>query len=152
MLAAAILDPEGAASESDEVVTTPEAFSEAGLIALSEPLSGTAELAVVVAGGPVPDDGEAGRRLDALTAVPAAFDSEGAGAVLAGPPESATSLGVVDAVRNDADLAAAVSTVDMAHISSGRTSATLALEEQWAGGVGHYGGVGQVDGPAPSQS
>jgi hypothetical protein len=152
VLAASVLDPSGAASESDEVVTTPAAFIEAGLIALDQPLSGTAQLAVVVAGGPVPDDGESGRRLDALTSLPAAFDSEGSGAVLAGPPESATSLGVVDAVRSDADLAAAVSTVDMAQISSGRTSATLALVEQSTGGVGHYGGVGEVDGPAPTLS
>lgn len=149
VLAAAMLDQKAPGTPDADLETTPAAFAEAGLIDSSEPLAGTAELAVVVAGGPVTDDGEAGRRLAALTSLTAAMDSQGAGAVLAGPPQSATTLGLVDAVRTDADLAAQISTVDVAQISSGRTSAVLALAEQADGGVGHYGAVGQVDGPAP---
>ena len=84
-----------------------------------------------------------------LASLAGAFDSEGAGAVLAGPPDSAANLGLVDAVRSDVDLAAQLSTVDMAQVSSGRTSTALALAEQAEGGVGHYGAVGQVDGPLP---
>ncbi|MGB9373001.1 MAG: copper transporter, partial [Jiangellales bacterium] len=72
-------------------------------------------------------------------------------AVLAGPPASASDGGVVQAVRADADLAAELSTVDMVQLSSGRTSAVLALAEQQDGGVGHYGAVGEVDGPLPAQ-
>ncbi len=149
VLASAVLEPAGSTEKDPaDVTTTPEAYAEAGLIALAEPLSGTANLAVVVAGGPVADDGEAGRRVAAQAAVAAAMDQAGSGAVLAGPPQSAGPFGVVEAVRSDADLAAALSTVDMAQQSSGRTSAALALAEQARGGVGHYGGVG-VDTPLP---
>ena len=149
VLASALLDAKASDEAAPDLETTPAAFAEAGLIAPSDALRGTAELAVLVAGPPVADDGEAGRRLGALTALAAAMDSQGAGAVLAGPPESASTLGVIDAVRSDADLAAQLSTVDVVNVSSGRTSAVLALAEQADGGVGHYGGVGQVDGPAP---
>ena len=149
VLASAVLD--AAPTRNDEASTaTATAFAESDLLTLAEPLRGTAELAVVVAGDPVGDDGEAGRRLGALTALAAAFDTEGAGAVLAGPPPSATEGGVVQAVRADADLAATLSTVDMVQLSSGRTSTVLALAEQAAGGTGHYGAVGEVDGPLPA--
>lgn len=151
VLAAAALDVKAADDPEAELETTPAAYVESGLISLPEPLRGTAELAVVVAGGPVDDDGQAGRRIGALTSLAAALDGQGSGAVLTGPPESAAKLGLVDAVRADADLAAQLSTVDMAHLSSGRTSAVLALVEQSDGGVGHYGAVGQVDGPAPQR-
>lgn len=149
VLAAAVLDAEVGRGSGDDAETTPAAFAESGLITVPEPLRGPAELAVIVAGGPVEDDGEAGRRLGALTSLPAAFDSEGAGAVLAGPPSSAENLGAIDVVRNDPDLSAQLSTVDMAQLSLGRTSTVLALAEQADGGVGHYGGVGQVDGAIP---
>lgn len=151
VLASAVLDPaagSGNEADSPDQQTTPAAFAESGLVAPGE-LRRAAELAVLVTGDPVTDDGEAGRRLGALTSLAAAFDARGAGAVLAGPPESASSLGLVGAVRADPDLAAALSTVDMAQLSSGRTSTVLALAEQADGGVGHYGAVGQVDGPLP---
>jgi hypothetical protein len=150
VLASAVLD--AAPTRNDDTATaTATAFVESDLVTLAEPLRGTAELAVVVAGDQVADDGEAGRRLGALTSLATAFDTEGAGAVLAGPPVSAADGGVVQAVRTDAELAAVLSTVDMVQISSGRTSAVLALAEQAAGGVGHYGAVGDVDGPLPAQ-
>ncbi|MGA7690342.1 MAG: copper transporter [Jiangellales bacterium] len=150
VLASALLD--AAPTRNDDTATaTATAFAESDLLTLPEPVRGTAELAVVVAGDPVADDGEAGRRLGALTSLAAAFDTEGAGAVLAGPPPSAADGGVVQAVRADADLAAVLSTVDMVQLSSGRTSAVLALAEQQAGGVGHYGAVGEVDGALPAQ-
>jgi hypothetical protein len=152
VLASAVLEPAGSSEKDPQDVTaTPQAYAEAGLVALSEPLSATADLAVVVAGGPVADDGEAGRRIAAQVALAAAMDQAGSGAVLAGPPESAGPFGTVEAVRSDAELAASLSTVDMAQQSGGRTSAVLALAEQAGGGVGHYGGVG-VDEPLPPAS
>lgn len=150
VLASAVLEPSGSEQPEGIVETTPAAFVESGLVALSGPVRGPAELAVVVAGGPVEDDGEAQRRLAALRSIAAAFDSQGLGAVLAGPPASAGPLGVVEAVRTDPDLAAQLSTVDVVSLSSGRTTTVLALAEQADGGVGHYGGVGQVDGPLPA--
>lgn len=150
VLASSVLEPAGSEQPEGIVETTPAAYVESGLVALSGPLRGPAELAVVVAGGPVEDDAEADRRLEALRSVAVAFDSEGRGAVLAGPPESAGSLGVVDAVRADPDLAGELSTVDVVSLSSGRTTTVLALAEQADGGVGHYGGVGQVDGALPA--
>lgn len=149
LAAAALGGQESEASNADDVESTPAAYAEAGLIELSEPLRGQADLAVVVAGGPVDDDGEAGRRLGALSSLAVAFDSQGSGAVLAGPPTSATPLGVLDVVRTDAGAAGQLSTVDMVQVSLGRTSTILALAEQAGGGVGHYGGVGEVDGPRP---
>jgi hypothetical protein len=148
VLAAAVL-ASGEDVGEDADVGTPAAYVESGLVQLSEPLRGSATLAVVVAGGPVEDDGEAGRRLGALRSLAAAFDSQGAGAVLAGPPAAAEVRGVIELVRSDDTLAGQLSTVDMAQVSLGRTSTVLALAEQESGGVGHYGGVGDVDGPRP---
>lgn len=149
VLAASLVEPEGSEQADTIVETTPSAYAESGLVSLPEPIGQPAQLAVLVAGTGVEDDGEAGRRLDALTSLAAAFDAQGAGAVLAGPPEAAGPLGVIDAVRADTELSGATSTVDMAHVSSGRTVIALALAEQAAGGVGHYGAVGEVDGPLP---
>ncbi len=149
VLAAAVLSSGEDAGEDADLQGTPAAYAESGLVQLSEPLRGSATLAVVVAGGPVEDDGEAGRRLGALRSLAAAFDSQGAGAVLAGPPASAAERGVIELVRSDEALAGQLSTVDMAQVSLGRTSTVLALAEQESGGVGHYGGVGDVDGPRP---
>lgn len=150
VLASSVLEPAGGAEASPEAIdTTPAAFVEAGLVTLAEPLRGPADLAVLVAGGPVADDGEAGRRLAALSAMAGAFDAAGSGAVLAGPPASARPLGVVEAVRADPELVQLVSTVDMLQTASGRTVAVLALAEQAQGGVGAYGGVGTVDGARP---
>jgi hypothetical protein len=150
VLAASVLEPAGSTETAPEAVdTTPAAFVEAGLVEMDEPLRGTAELAVVVAGAPVADDGEAGRRLGALSALAAAVDAAGSGAVLAGAPETARDGGVLLTVRETPELAGAVSTVDMLSASAGRTSTVLALAEQLDGGVGHYGGVGDVDGPLP---
>ena len=150
VLAASVVDRGTGEDAAADLDTTPAAFVEAGLVTLDDPLRGPAELAVLVTGDPVDDDGEAGRRIGALTTLAAAFDSEGAGAVLAGPPSSAGARGLVEAVRADSDLATQLSTVDMVQLSLGRTSAVLALVEQADGGTGHYGGVDQVDGPAPS--
>lgn len=149
VLAAAVLAPSDDAAAETDLEGTPAAYVESGLIQLGEPLRGPATLAVVVAGAPVEDDGEAGRRLSALSSLAGAFDSQGAGAVLAGPPASAGERGVIEVVRSNEALAGQLSTVDMAQLSLGRTSAVLALAEQEAGDVGHYGGVGDVDGPRP---
>jgi hypothetical protein len=149
VLASSVLEPAGSTEASPESLdTTAAAFADAGLV-LAEPLRSTADLAVLVTGGPVTDDSEAGRRLAALTSLAGAFDAAGSGAVLAGPPAAARPLGVVETLRADPDLAAAVSTVDVLATSAGRTVAVLALAEQAEGGVGHYGGVGEVDGPQP---
>jgi hypothetical protein len=150
VLASSVLQPAGSIEAAPQILdTTPAAFVQAGLVTVGEPLLGTADLAVLVAGAPVADDSESGRRLSALTALAAAFDAAGSGAVVAGPPASARELGTVLAVRSAPEVAAAVSTVDMLQTAAGRTSAVLALEQQAAGGVGQYGGVGDVDGPLP---
>lgn len=150
VLAASLLEPADSVEADPEAIdTAPAAFAEAGLVSLGDGLRGTADTAVVVAGGPVEDDDQAGRRLGALTSLAAAMDAAGSGAVLAGPPASAGDLGVVASVRQDAEVAGALSTVDMAQTSFGRTAAVLALAEQAQGGVGHYGGVADVDAALP---
>jgi hypothetical protein len=58
---------------------------------------------------------------------------------------------VIDAVRVDGDASAVLSTVDTAQTPAGRSATVLALAEQASGGVGQYGGVGDVDGPFPPQ-
>ena len=68
----------------------------------------------------------------------------------AGDSASAERDGVIGRVRADDGIAQAVSTVDTANLSSGRTATVFALVDQAAGKTGHYGSVGRTDGPMPA--
>lgn len=144
-------EPTPGAEEEDaeSSATTLAAFGEAGLVSVEGEPTPEADLAVVVAGTPF-DDEELERRNAALVTLATALDAAGSGTVLAGPPSSAGETGVVAALRADGNAAELVSTVDVASLPSGRVAVVYALEEQVAGGSGHYGAVGTTDGPLPT--
>ncbi|WP_432524915.1 copper transporter [Kineococcus sp. SYSU DK006] len=126
------------------------ALADAGLVEVeggTDGLSGQrATLALVVGGAPDADatDAQTEGSDAAWVAIAAQLDATGAGAVLAGPPESAADGGPVAALRADADAAADVSTVDDLDASAGRVNAVLALRQQLSGEVGHYGTAGSA--------
>ncbi|WP_432511215.1 copper transporter [Kineococcus sp. SYSU DK001] len=75
----------------------------------------------------------------ALSALARELDAASAGAVLAGPAESAADGGPVAVLRADGDLAAAVSGVDDLDSPIGQVNVVLALRQQLSGGAGQYG-------------
>lgn len=84
----------------------------------------------------------------ALIPLLTAFDEVGVGTVLAAPAGSDQPEGVVGVLRgSDAD--GVVSSEDRLDTVNGETVTVLALAEQIAGGVGHYGTGEGADGPAP---
>ena len=105
-----------------------------------------ADLAVVVASGPVPGEDPAAR-VRTLTALVSALDGAGRGVVVAGVTGGET--GLITAVRADGGLASAVSTVDDADRPVGRVATAFALAEQVAGRSGQYGTGAGADGPFP---
>ncbi|MFD5811596.1 copper transporter [Rhodococcus aetherivorans] len=109
-----------------------------GFVAYDDGTVEPAQTAIVVTG----DGGagaEGGNRGALLARFAAAFDSRGAGTVLAGRPGAAVGNGAVAVVRADAALSAGLSTVDTVDRESGRITTVLALQEQLAGVSGRYG-------------
>jgi hypothetical protein len=82
-------------------------------------------------------------------ALAAAMDGAGRGAVVTGPPSSATRGGVVAELRAG-ETNKRVSTVDTAGSPMGDVAAVLALRQQLAGGVGAYGFGKAASTPLPS--
>jgi hypothetical protein len=93
-------------------------------------------LAVVVAGEPDPETDVAAGEI--LTALMDSMDTLSGGVVLAGPLGSAVEGGPVRALR-DSDVAEKVSSVDMVDTPAGQVITAIALAEQAAEDVGHYG-------------
>jgi Copper transport outer membrane protein, MctB len=152
VLAGALLRPGDEPSDdtaADEITAVTTGYGEAGLatVEVAEGDDPQATLAVVVAGPPPEDDVE--RRTTTLTSVVSALDAAGDGSVLGGPPVSAGEGGIITVVRDDQDLAAAVSTVDSVDLNSGRVAVVFAAAEQEQGGSGQYGRVGTTDGALP---
>jgi Copper transport outer membrane protein, MctB len=133
----------------DPQVAVLAGLRDAGLIEVEGDSAGKAQLAVVVAGAPLTGD-DAGDRNERLVRIARALDASSQGAVVAGEPASAEGDGVIALVREDDGIAQAVSTVDTANLSSGRTATVFALADQAAGKAGHYGSVGKTDGPLPA--
>jgi hypothetical protein len=78
-----------------------------------------------------------------------ALDSIGGGAVVSGPPSSASGAGVLALIRNDDVAKSRVSTVDTGSTPMGVITAVLALREQLSGGAGAYGFGSGVSAPLP---
>ena len=100
-----------------------------------------ANLALVVTGGSDGhqlDDAARGRQ-QVLLALVRSLDARSSGAVVVGPESAAGTGGVLAALRGDAVLSDAVSSVDTVDTTYGGVSAILALHEQQAGRAGRYG-------------
>jgi len=99
---------------------------------------GAANTAVVVTGGPLPED--AGNQGVSVARFAAALAPHGSGVVLAGRDGTASGVSAVAVARSDAAMAGAVTTVDDIGVESGRITAVLALQGMIAGGPpGKYG-------------
>ncbi len=113
-----------------------------------------ASLAVLVAGAepvePVePADKGTGARADeAIGELAVGLDRQGAGAVVAGPVESAAA-GSLAYVRATDTAAGRVSTVDSAGTAVGRIAVVYALSAQAKGDAGHFGTGAGADAPFP---
>jgi hypothetical protein len=109
-------------------------------------------LVLVVSGNPY---GTADLRAGAgsiVNTMVTALDASSDGAVLAGPVSAAAEDGVVGTLRADPTAAGNVSSVDVADHVAGAVVAVLALAEQAAGNVGHYGSSAAADGAVPGAS
>ena len=127
------------------------ALVELGVIEVTGSPEQRAGLAYVVAAEPPedPDSEEAERARSSVLPLIQTLDT-GLGSVVAGPEGSAGDGSVVGADPDDGDLRGAISTVDIADVASGRTSAVVALGRQGDGETGHYGTGADADGAAPS--
>lgn len=113
---------------------------------VGEPAS-RATLALVVSGSPdqaleaegEPEEEQAGDVASFVT-LARALDERSSGAVVLAPRSSADDeIGLLSALRDDADAADSVSTVDVADVPMGRVAAVFALREQLSGSAGQYG-------------
>ncbi|MCW2605364.1 MAG: hypothetical protein JWO60_57 [Frankiales bacterium] len=100
--------------------------------------------------GPAPQGEDAEAQTRALLGLARTLDVSSSGAVVAGPPASATGEGLLAAVREDGATSDRVSSVDAADTAVGRLAVVLALQEQQTGGSGSYGSAAGVDGPLPT--
>ncbi|WP_040339304.1 copper transporter [Candidatus Blastococcus massiliensis] len=87
-------------------------------------------------------------RNSTLVELVTALDARGSGVVVAGDAASARESGLVGTVREDPDVASAVSTVDNISTAAGRISAVLALRAEASGTSGAYG-TGEETQPVP---
>jgi len=96
------------------------------------------QLGLVLTGGAVTGDG-AGDRASTVARLAAALDRTSAGVVLAGRTGSADGNGPIGIARADADITAALTTVDNVDTSAGQITTVLGLQEQLQGRTGRYG-------------
>lgn len=131
-------DGGGADPSSEDVKQVLSGLSGLGMLRLETSEVRPADLVVLIATG-VPSGDSAVERANSLTELALQLDQGGKGLVVAGDEESASGQGVVEHIRKDDSPALQVSTVDNADTPAGQVSAVLALAQQDAGEVGHYG-------------
>lgn len=113
------------------------ALRQTGFLDYADP-PGAADTAVVITGGPLPED--AGNQGVSVARFAAALAPHGSGVVLAGRAGTAGGVSAVAVARSDDALAGAVTTIDDIGAESGRITAVLALQSMIAGGPpGKYG-------------
>lgn len=136
---------------------TLDSLKDAGLVSV-ERTPGVASTALVVLAGPTSTSGDdaktpgadqvqqylADREKEIVTAAHASVPDT----VVAGP--AGDTDGIVAAVRDDGDLQVAVSTVSGVDTLAGQVSVPLALADQAAGNVGHYGFDEGATSPVPA--
>lgn len=139
-------DADPAAAATNEVLS---GFASLRMLRVDSPQVTAADLAVVVATGPVTGEDPAGR-VRALSALVSALDGAGRGVVVAGVTGGET--GLITAIRADSGLTSAVSTVDDADRPVGQVATAFALARQAAGKSGQWGTGAGADGPFPPTS
>lgn len=126
---------------ADSVTRVLAGFREAGLLELDGKVV-PGDMALVSAGSPPQDakpDTAEQQRLERVLTLVRALDERTGATVLVGPPDSADSGGLVQMLRDDADLREQVSAVDGADSAVGRIAAVLALDAESRGQSGQYG-------------
>jgi hypothetical protein len=125
-----------------------EGLARAGLLDVNGETPGRATEAVLLVPGvatavggtlPTPSPSPSPDGTPAWVTLASVLDADSAGAVVVGPASSATSGGVLAAVRAQQPLATAVSTVDTGGTPMGDVTTVLALREQQLGSAGSYG-------------
>jgi hypothetical protein len=124
------------------------AFTDQGLLKVPDGIERAG--GVLMVAGPPDADGAAEEDPKAYVGLAIGLDAgSNSGAVVGGPPDSARSGGVLNAIRTDDVARRRVSTVDQIQTPAGRLAVVFAEAEQAAGSAGHYGDVGKTDGAAP---
>lgn len=145
-----VLDKQTARPQAtgDELAAAIGGLTDGGFVRASPGLA-PGQLALVLTRGQATGDG-AGDKAAALARFAAQLDRSGAGAVLAGDPDSAEGTGAIGVVRADTSATAILSTVDDVDTAAGRVATILALAEQVNGEAGRYGVAGNAQAPIPA--
>jgi hypothetical protein len=123
-------------------------LTDARLVTVDGRSTGQAELALVVTAEatdprPVPE------LLNDHVQMDVALKRQALGVVVAGPNSESIDGTDVLTARTDASAVDAISTVDVADLSSGVTTTLMAGKEQLLGRQGHYGALTRADAPMP---
>lgn len=142
VLAAAVMttDPAQASTANPATGAVLGGFEEGGFLSVEGDPSKRATLAVMFA-PEKPFEGEnADAQAGALVSLVGGLDAGGKGSVLtASAVTAATAGGVINALRDESEIAKRVSSVDTPDMPAGRIVIVDALREQLSGRAGHYG-------------
>jgi hypothetical protein len=119
----------------------------ADLIAVPQPVSARAGLALVVAGPGATTDADAAENAVPVTVLQAL--AQQLPTVVVGPTDAAGDRGLIRALRATAPAKRAVSTVDSAQSPAGQVVSILALSARARGTIGSYGAIDAADGVLP---
>jgi hypothetical protein len=148
LLAQVLLVPaDGAAPDSAATSSVLAGLAALDVLRTDSDAVAPANLALVLTSGEFTGR-QADERNDTLVDLVTALDARGSGVVVAGDAASARENGLVGTVREDPEVASAVSTVDNITTAAGRISAVLALRAEAAGTSGAYG-TGEDTQPVP---
>lgn len=143
---------DGGASVDNPAETILSGLSTASLMSAEGDLNRRGSLVLFVSGPPTGSADEQQGANAIVATIAAAVDANTDGVVLAGPMSAARPGGVIRALRDDVASAREVSTVDVLTSTAGQLVSVLALAEQAAGEVGHYGAVDAANGAMPGAS
>jgi hypothetical protein len=149
ILARGVAAKEEAKTVDPEAIKIINGLSSAKLVSLKPTPKDRGSLIVVVAAKPptpAPDNSSYNDAVDFAEGL----DSDSAGVVVAGMPESAQNGGMLKSLRGDSEATKVLSSVDVANIPSGQATVVFALAEQAGGKAGQYGGIDAKNGVAPS--
>lgn len=142
VLAATLMtaDPAQASTANPATGAVLGGFEEGGFLSVEGDPSKRATLAVMFAPEKPFEGDNADAQAGALVSLVSGLDAGGKGSVLtASAVTAATAGGVINALRDESDIAKRVSSVDTPDMPAGRIVIVDALREQLSGRAGHYG-------------